>query len=68
MIYILNGAEICEPLCLGDKAHWKSLPEWRQYGLLIDTQGINGLSTGDDRQSHLIKIMQASSLLWERAV
>ena len=42
--------------------------ERRQYGLSIDTQGINGLITGDDRQSRLIKFMQASSLLWERAV
>ena len=43
-------------------------PERRQYGLSIDTQGINGLNTGDDRQSRLIKFMQASSLLRERAV
>ena len=43
-------------------------PERRQYGLSIDRQGINGLSTGDDRQSPVIKFIQASSLLWERAV
>ena len=43
-------------------------PERRHYGLSIDTQGINDLSTGDDRQSRLRKFMQASSLLWERAV
>ena len=35
---------------------------------IIDTQGFNGLSTGDDRQSRLMKFMQASYLLWERAV
>ena len=66
---ILNGAEICKPLCLGDKAHdGTRSPERREYGLSIDTRGINGLSTGDDRQSRLIKFMQASSFLWERAV
>ena len=53
---------------LGTKRTGTRSPERRQYGLSIDTQGINGLSTGDDRQSRLIKFMQASSLLWERVV
>ena len=55
-------------LVLGTKRTGTRSPERRQYGLSIDTQGINGLSTGDDRQSRLIKFVQASSLLWERAV
>ena len=53
---------------LGTRRTGTRSPERRQYGLSIDTQGINGLSTEDDRQSRLIKFMQASSLLWERAV
>ena len=53
---------------LGTKRTGTRSPDRRQYGLSIDTRGINGLSTGDDRQSRLIKFMQASSLLWERAV
>ena len=53
---------------LGTRRTGTRSPERRQYGLSIDTQGINGLSTGDGRQSHLIKFVQASSLLWERAV
>ena len=53
---------------LGTKRTGARSPERRQYGLSIDTQGINGLSKGDDRQSRLIKFVQASSLLWERAV
>ena len=53
---------------LGTRRTGTRSPERKQYSLSIDTQGINGLSTGDDRQSRLIKFMQASSLLWERAV
>ena len=53
---------------LGTKRTGARLPERRQYGLSIDTQGINVLSTGDDRQSRLIKFVQPSSLIWERAV
>ena len=53
---------------LGTRRTGTRWPERRQYGLSIETQGINGLSTGDDRQSRLIKFMQASSLLWETAV
>ena len=53
---------------LGTRRTGTRSPERKQYNLSIDTQGINGLSTGDDRQSRLIKFMQASSLLWERAV
>ena len=53
---------------LGTRRTGTRSPERRQYGLSIDTQGINGLSTGDERQSRLIKFMQASSLLWERGV
>ena len=68
LVLKLNGAEICESLCLGDKATGIRSPEQRQYGLSIDTRGINSLSTRDDRQSRLIKLMQAFSLLWERAV
>ena len=54
-------------LSWGEGRTGTSSPERRQYGLSIDTQGINGLSTEDDRQSRLIKLMQAFSLLWERA-
>ena len=39
---------------LGTKRTGTRAPEWRQYGLSIDTHGINGLSTGDDRQSKLV--------------
>ena len=53
---------------LGTKCTGTSSPERRQYGVSIDPQGINGLSAEDDRQSRLIKFVQASSLLWERAV
>ena len=53
---------------LGTRRTGTRSPERRQYGLSIDTQGINGLSTGDDSQSSLIKYMQASSLLWQGAV
>ena len=53
---------------LGTRRTGTRSPERRQYGLSIETQGINGLSTGDDRQSRLIKFMEAFSLLWERAV
>ena len=53
---------------LGRKRTGTLSPERRQYDLSIDTQGINGFSTGDDRQSRLIKFVQASSLLWERVV
>ena len=53
---------------LGTKRTETRSPERRQYGLSIDTQGINGWTTGDDRQSRLIKFVQASSLLWERVV
>ena len=41
---------------LGTRRTGTRSPERRQYGLSIDTQGINGLSTGDGRQSHLKKI------------
>ena len=41
---------------LGTRRTGTRSPERRQYGLSIDTQGINGLSTGDDRQSRLIKL------------
>ena len=34
---------------LGTKGTGTRSPERRQYDLSIDTQGINGLSTGDDR-------------------
>ena len=51
---------------LGTKRFGTRSPDRRQYGLSIDTLGINGLRTGDDRQPRLIKFMQASSLprLW----
>ena len=53
---------------LGTKHTGTRSPDRRQHGLSIDTRGINGLRTGVDRQSRLIKFVQASSLLWEREV
>ena len=45
---------------LGTKRTGTRSPDRRQDGLSIDTRGINGLRTGDDRQSRLIKFVQAS--------
>ena len=43
-------------LAFGTKRTGTRSPELKQYGLSIDTQGINGLGTGDDRQSRLCKL------------
>ena len=48
------GQKSANRFVLGTKRTGKRSHDRRQYGLSIDTRGINGLRTGDDRQSRLL--------------